>query len=81
MIFLSCLISPGSLTEARAEKASKHINKEVLTLISVIRGIGNKDETDPNIVRVKFGKLFEYYTTISNKVNILVLIHFCSINS
>ncbi|KAF6037505.1 hypothetical protein EB796_004177 [Bugula neritina] len=58
----------GSLTEQRAKKACQHINNEVLTLVSVIRGIGDHDETNPNIVRVTFGKLFNYYTSISNKV-------------
>jgi len=41
----------------------------VLTLVSIIRGIGDHDETNPNIVRVTFGKLFNYYTSISNKVD------------
>ncbi|XP_067939075.1 actin-binding Rho-activating protein-like isoform X2 [Watersipora subatra] len=58
----------GSLTEQRAVRASQHINNEMLTLVSVIRGIGKKDETNPDIVRVTFGRLFEYYTAISNKV-------------
>ena len=61
----------GSLTEQRAKKASQHINNEMLTLVSVIRGIGEQDETNPNIVRVTFGRLFHYYTSISNKVRIL----------
>lgn len=65
-LFHACV---GSLTEKRAQKASQHINKEMLTLVSVIRGIGEKDKTNPDIVRVKFGKLFEFYTGISNKVS------------
>lgn len=52
----------------RAKKASQHINKEMQTLVSVIRGIGERDEDNSDIVRVTFGRLFEYYTTISNKV-------------
>lgn len=67
-MFNPYFIDTGSLTEERAKKASQHINNEVLILISVIRGIGDEDPDSPGIYTVPFGKLFEYYTTISNKV-------------
>jgi len=62
----------GSLTEARAKKACRHINKELTTLLCIIRGIGSRDEHSGEIT-VPFGKLFKYYIPISNKVVGLLL--------
>ena len=62
----------GSLTEARAKKACQHINKELSTLLSIIRGIGNRDEQTGEI-SVTFGKLFRYYIPISDKIVGLLL--------
>ncbi|VDM52592.1 unnamed protein product [Angiostrongylus costaricensis] len=57
---------PGTLTEMRAKKASKHIAKEMLHLCQVIREYGclSKDGR----VTITFGKLFTVYENISDKV-------------
>lgn len=62
----------GSLTEARAKKACHHINQELATLLSVIRGIGKRDNSTGQI-SVTFGSLFRYYIPISDKVVGLLL--------
>uniref|UniRef100_A0A8C7F7Q4 Si:dkey-29b11.3 n=1 Tax=Oncorhynchus kisutch TaxID=8019 RepID=A0A8C7F7Q4_ONCKI len=62
----------GSLTEQRGQNAHIHISREVEELCQVIRDIGEScgdggGEKRP-VVTVEFGKLFEHYVNISNKV-------------
>uniref|UniRef100_A0A8C7TI85 Si:dkey-29b11.3 n=2 Tax=Oncorhynchus mykiss TaxID=8022 RepID=A0A8C7TI85_ONCMY len=62
----------GSLTEQRGQDAHIHISREVEELCQVIRDIGEScgdggSEERP-VVTVEFGKLFEHYVNISNKV-------------
>ncbi|XP_070978802.1 actin-binding Rho-activating protein-like [Oncorhynchus clarkii lewisi] len=62
----------GSLTEQRGQDAHIHISREVEELCQVIRDIGEScgdggGEKRP-VVTVEFGKLFEHYVNISNKV-------------
>ncbi|XP_061632059.1 actin-binding Rho-activating protein-like [Phyllopteryx taeniolatus] len=60
----------GSMTAQRGEDAHTHISREVQELYEVIKDIGvqaNKDGGGSNI-SVEFGKLFEHYVTISNKL-------------
>ncbi|KAM4632718.1 actin-binding Rho-activating protein [Polymixia lowei] len=61
----------GSTTEQRGKDAHTHISREVQELCDAIRNIGqprggNGDES--GAITVEFGKLFEHYVTISNKV-------------
>ncbi|KAI3360406.1 hypothetical protein L3Q82_002316 [Scortum barcoo] len=56
----------GSMTEQRGKDAHTHISREVEELCEVIRTIG--EPGDRNGVTVEFGKLFEHYVTISNKL-------------
>ncbi|XP_078109602.1 actin-binding Rho-activating protein [Sander vitreus] len=65
----------GSMTEQRGKDAHTHISREVEELCEVIRNIGeprNKDGdgsgSEGRDITVKFGKLFEHYVTISNKL-------------
>ncbi|KAM3614438.1 uncharacterized protein V6R79_014301 [Siganus canaliculatus] len=65
----------GSMTEQRGKDAHTHIGKEVQELCEVIRNIGEPrdKERDPRgedgkVITVEFGKLFEHYVTISNKL-------------
>ncbi|XP_056142937.1 actin-binding Rho-activating protein-like [Lampris incognitus] len=63
----------GSLTEQRGKDAHVHISREVEELCEVIRNIGETRDKDGNgahekVTTVEFGKLFEHYVTISNKV-------------
>ncbi|XP_045901595.1 actin-binding Rho-activating protein-like [Micropterus dolomieu] len=65
----------GSLTEQRGKDAHTHISNEVQELCEVIRNIGehrNQDgdgsNSDGKVITVEFGKLFEHYVTISNKL-------------
>ena len=62
----------GSLPEQRGRDAHIHISREVEELCQVIRDIGEScgdggGEERP-VVTVEFGKLFEHYVNISNKV-------------
>ncbi|XP_074540239.1 actin-binding Rho-activating protein [Halichoeres trimaculatus] len=57
----------GSMTEQRGKDAHTHISREVQELCEVIRDIGEPKEVDGKVA-VKFGKLFERYVTISNKL-------------
>ncbi|KAG7474310.1 hypothetical protein JOB18_006141 [Solea senegalensis] len=80
----------GSMTEQRGRDAHTHVSREVQELCEVIRNIGeprNRDDgggsRDGSVIAVEFGKLFEHYVTISNKlVGILLrarkqrLVHF-----
>ncbi|XP_076006627.1 actin-binding Rho-activating protein [Genypterus blacodes] len=67
----------GSMTELRGKDAHSNISREVRQLCEVIRDIGeprDKDgagdgaDDDGKVMSVHFGKLFEHYVTISNKV-------------
>lgn len=62
----------GSKTEARAIRACEHINKELCTLLTVIRFLGVRDPIT-NQLTVTFGKMFSYYESMSNKVVGLLL--------
>lgn len=54
----------GSKTEQRGKDAHTHVSREVRELCEAIRRIGEPG----NMVTVEFGKLFEHYVTISNKL-------------
>ena len=56
----------GSLTEQRAEKAMRHINEELTALLHIIRNIGMRYQD--GTIAVSFGKLFQFYVPISNKI-------------
>lgn len=61
----------GSKTEQRGKDAHTHISREVEELCEVIRTIGETTaSTDGGgkVTTVEFGKLFEHYVTISNKL-------------
>lgn len=61
----------GSMTEQRGKDAHTHISREVEELCQVIRNIGearDRDRDGGGVITVKFGKLFEHYVTISNKL-------------
>nr|XP_046256363.1 actin-binding Rho-activating protein-like [Scatophagus argus]XP_046256364.1 actin-binding Rho-activating protein-like [Scatophagus argus] len=65
----------GSMTEQRGKDAHTHISREVQELCEVIRNIGeprvgDRDGSGSNgtVITVEFGKLFEHYVTISNKL-------------
>ncbi|XP_077382901.1 actin-binding Rho-activating protein [Festucalex cinctus] len=60
----------GSLTAQRGEDAHTHISREVQELCDVIKDIGVQGHEDGNggNISVAFGRLFEHYVTISNKL-------------
>ncbi|CAJ1061534.1 actin-binding Rho-activating protein [Xyrichtys novacula] len=60
----------GSMTEKRGKDAHTHISREVQELCEVIRNIGGPKDGDVGgkVIAVEFGKLFEHYVTISNKL-------------
>lgn len=58
---------PGTLTELRAKKASKHIEKEMDIVCQVIKEYG-KVNKKTGLVEITFGELFNVYTYISDKV-------------
>ncbi|XP_042345080.1 actin-binding Rho-activating protein-like [Plectropomus leopardus] len=63
----------GSMTEQRGKDAHTHISREVEELCEVIRNIGehkdgDRSGSDEKVITVEFGKLFEHYVTISNKL-------------
>ncbi|XP_039974291.1 actin-binding Rho-activating protein-like [Xiphias gladius] len=65
----------GSMTEQRGKDAHTHISREVQELCEVIRNIGEPRDSDAGgsssdgkVIAVEFGKLFEHYVTISNKL-------------
>ncbi|KJH47412.1 hypothetical protein DICVIV_06487 [Dictyocaulus viviparus] len=57
---------PGTLSEMRAKKASVDIAKEMLYLCEIIRDYGSR--SDDGQVKITFGKLFNVYEQISDKV-------------
>ncbi|KPP79800.1 actin-binding Rho-activating protein-like [Scleropages formosus] len=56
----------GSKTEQRGFDAHSHVGREVRELCGIIRDVGRSCE-DGSVI-VEFGRLFERYVTISNKV-------------
>ncbi|KAG8444264.1 hypothetical protein GDO86_009448 [Hymenochirus boettgeri] len=56
----------GSRTEERGKDANRHLSKELEELCLIIKRIGELGEDQ--YTRVTFGKLFETYVTISNKL-------------
>ncbi|XP_031550019.1 actin-binding Rho-activating protein-like [Actinia tenebrosa] len=56
----------GSRTEARGKYAGLHISKEVFDLCKIIKQLG-KEQPNGTVI-ITFGKLFDRYTTISNKL-------------
>uniref|UniRef100_A0A0N4ZEI8 Costars domain-containing protein n=1 Tax=Parastrongyloides trichosuri TaxID=131310 RepID=A0A0N4ZEI8_PARTI len=58
---------PGTLTEMRAKKASKHIAKEMGIMCQVIEEYGTFNKSIGQI-QITFGELFNVYTYISDKV-------------
>ena len=57
----------GSMTAMRGQASGQRISGEIQNLIRVIRNVGQKSNDD-GLYRVTFGKLFEVYVTISNKL-------------
>ncbi|XP_028986114.1 actin-binding Rho-activating protein-like [Betta splendens] len=65
----------GSMTEQRGKDAHTHISREVQELCDVIKTIGELREEDEvghnsrgKVITVQFGKLFNHYVTVSNKL-------------
>ena len=62
----------GSKTEARGKQAHQRISKEIIELCAVIEDNGMRidDDEEKNLQRtnITFGRLFQIYTVISNKV-------------
>lgn len=63
----------GSLTEQRGQEAHTHISKEIKKLCEAIKTIGELKEKDGGgsnrkVIAVEFGKLFQHYVAISNKL-------------
>ncbi|KXJ28275.1 Actin-binding Rho-activating protein [Exaiptasia diaphana] len=56
----------GSKTEIRGKHAGLHISQEVYDLCKIIERMGNAQSD--GTVTIKFGKLFNIYTSISNKL-------------
>ena len=56
----------GSKTEARGKKAHQKISGEIVELCAIIEDQGFLN--DDNKRSIKFGRLFDIYTVISNKV-------------
>lgn len=60
----------GSKTEARGKKAHERISNEIVELCHVIEDNGQKMPSDTQEYKtvVTFGRLFDIYTVISNKL-------------
>ncbi|KAK0424904.1 hypothetical protein QR680_008916 [Steinernema hermaphroditum] len=58
---------PGTLTEKRAQKASKHIEREMVQVCEVILEYGRVSKRTGKVV-ITFGELFRIYQFISDKV-------------
>ncbi|KAH7726632.1 transmembrane emp24 domain-containing 7 [Aphelenchoides avenae] len=58
---------PGTLTEMRAQKAARHIAKEMVEICEVIEEYGRRSGTTDKVV-ITFGDLFKIYQVISDKV-------------
>ncbi|CAF1587504.1 unnamed protein product [Didymodactylos carnosus] len=57
---------PSSLTEKRGLQAQQHILEEVRYLCNIIKE--NGEQQHDGTVHIKFEKLFDIYTNISNKL-------------
>uniref|UniRef100_A0A8C4WYR1 Actin-binding Rho-activating protein n=1 Tax=Eptatretus burgeri TaxID=7764 RepID=A0A8C4WYR1_EPTBU len=55
----------GTVTAERGKRASRHIRREMEDLCLIIASMG---ERGPNTVEITFGRLFERYVRISDKV-------------
>eukprot|EP00794_Sanderia_malayensis_P010778 gene10778-11931_t len=58
----------GSFTELRGKQAHEHVSSEILTLLRIIKQNGKPNEGNDSTEIITFGRLFEIYTNISNKV-------------
>ncbi|KAF3691651.1 Actin-binding Rho-activating protein MS1 Striated muscle activator of Rho-dependent signaling [Channa argus] len=65
----------GSMTDQRGKDAQTHISREVQELCQVIRNIGESGGKEGSgsskgekVITVQFGKLFQHYVTVSNKL-------------
>ncbi|XP_022091177.1 actin-binding Rho-activating protein-like [Acanthaster planci] len=58
----------GSMTAKRGQAAGQRISGEIQTLIDVIGRVGQLGGKDDPRPRVTFGRLFEVYVKISNKL-------------
>lgn len=56
----------GSKTAQRAERAKKHIHREMEEMCYIIRNMGQMDKEGH--IYVTFGRLFDHYVKISDKV-------------
>ncbi|KAK7104447.1 actin-binding Rho-activating protein-like [Littorina saxatilis] len=56
----------GSFTEMRGRQAGNHISAEIVELCRVISELGQRQPD--NTYTITFGRLFDAYTTISNKL-------------
>uniref|UniRef100_A0A3Q3XF87 Actin-binding Rho-activating protein n=1 Tax=Mola mola TaxID=94237 RepID=A0A3Q3XF87_MOLML len=56
----------GSKTAQRGDRAQKHIHREMEEMVWIIRDMGNKDRQGRTFVT--FGRLFDRYVKISDKV-------------
>ncbi|TSZ54741.1 Actin-binding Rho-activating protein [Bagarius yarrelli] len=56
----------GSKTAQRAERAQKHIHREMDEMCYIIRNMGQMDQE--GYIYVSFGRLFQHYVKISDKV-------------
>ncbi len=61
---------PGSKTEFRGKQAGVHVSSEVIELCEIIQQLGSALPNGSTVVR--FGVLFEFYTRISNKVDVII---------
>ena len=58
----------GSKTAARGKQAHQRISNEIVELCAVIEDNGLKAAADNVTATITFGRLFDIYTVISNKV-------------
>lgn len=56
----------GSKTAQRADRAQKHIHREMEEMCFIIRDMGKRDKEGR--IRITFGRLFDRYVKISDKV-------------
>lgn len=66
----------GSKSEKRAKQAHQRISNEILELCSIIQDHGLKNGDDQ--ASISFGRLFEIYVRISNKVVGVLLRYICT---
>lgn len=60
----------GSMTAIRGQKAGERISGEIKQLVGIMQQYGQRQATDDGQVRywIRFGKLFDVYSNISNKL-------------